>query len=133
MADGVLIMGWSTPIAGREDVALDVFNEFVQHGAQCAQDGQIDGMEPFLCDNNGSDLGGFFLYRGDPMKLAALKDSDAFRRLVIRAGCVVEGVRLMDGVAGEKLAREMTMWAENTADIKGRQQQMETSPATAHA
>jgi hypothetical protein len=59
MADRALFVGFGAPVRGREERAVEVFNEFVEMFRRMQSDGRIASMEVSLLDPHGGDLGGF--------------------------------------------------------------------------
>ena len=54
MADAGLFIGWGDVVRGREDRALDVFNETVEFYGQLQSDGRIEDFEVRARGTNGS-------------------------------------------------------------------------------
>jgi len=69
MADRVLFIGWGTPVRGREERALEVFNESVGLYGRMQQDGRIESFDVMLFGANTA-LGGCMLLRGDAAQIA---------------------------------------------------------------
>ena len=91
MSDGVIFIGWTRSVRGREQAAQKVFQEALGLFEQLRSDGRIESFEAVLLDAHGGDLGGFMLLRGDREKLAALRISPEMERLNTRAAVIVEG------------------------------------------
>src|SRR5947208_13022661 len=53
-----LFRSWGPAVTGREQKALQVFNEAVAYYGRLQQAGTISGFEPFLLQPHGGDLGG---------------------------------------------------------------------------
>lgn len=105
MANGVLFIGWGVPVPGREQKALQVFGEAMQYYTRLQQQGDIESFEPVELEPHGGDLSGFALLHGDAEKLARLRRSEEFLRLVNRATLVVENFGVVAGYTGEDLNR----------------------------
>ncbi|HMJ34080.1 MAG TPA: hypothetical protein VK501_09180 [Baekduia sp.] len=97
---------------GREERAVEVFDEFVSMLGQMQSGGRIEGMDVALLDPHGGDLGGFFMVHGTEAQCAALTDDDEFRRAVIDATLIVENFGVVPAVTGEGVGREMAMYSE---------------------
>ena len=69
MAGEALFLGWGPVVRGREQKALQVFQETIEYYGKLQQEGQIDSFEPVLIAPHGGDLGGFVLLRGERAKL----------------------------------------------------------------
>ena len=57
-ANAALFIGWGQAIPGREQKALQVFNEGIQYWSKLQQQGMIESFEPFLLEPHGGDLAG---------------------------------------------------------------------------
>ena len=117
MADRVLFIGFNQPVRGMEDRAIESFNEAVGLYGRMQQDGRIESFDVTMLDLN-TDLGGFMLLRGSEAQIAAIRNDDEFRRMVMRAGMVVEGLRLTDGRTNEGISKEMAMYQEAIAAVR---------------
>lgn len=103
MATGMLFIGWGEVVRGREQKAIQVFNEAVQFWQQLQQGGQIEGFDAALLEPHGGDLQGFFLLRGDRERLTSLRRQPDFERIIQRAQLVVDGMGVVEAVTGEVL------------------------------
>jgi hypothetical protein len=111
MADRVLFVGWSNPVRGREERALEVFNESVGLYGRMQQDGRIEGFEIMLFGSNPT-INGFAVLRGDDAQIHAVEDDEEFRRVIIDASLIVEGLTVMPGYANAGVAQQMAMYSE---------------------
>jgi hypothetical protein len=112
MADRALFIGFGLPVRGREERALEVFNEFVGMCGRMQSDGRIERMDVTLLDPHGGDLGGFFMLHGSDEQCAALTTDDEFRRAMTDAGLIVENLGAVPAVTGEGVGREMAIYSE---------------------
>ncbi len=112
MADRALFIGFGEPVRGREERAVDVFNDFVGMFGRLQSDGRIEGMDVCLLDPHGGDLGGFFMVHGNEAQCAALPNDDEFRRASIDAGLIVENFGVVPARTGEAVGAEMGMYAD---------------------
>jgi hypothetical protein len=112
MADRALFVGFGTPVRGREERAVAVFNEFVAMFGRMQSDGRIEGMDVTLLDPHGGDLGGFFLAHGSAAQCAALQNDEEFRRAVVDASLIVENLGVVPAATGEGVGPEMAMYSE---------------------
>jgi hypothetical protein len=119
MATGALFIGWGPAIPGREQKALQVFNEAIQYYTQLQQRGEIQSFEPFALEPHGGDLAGFLLVRGDPQKLTQLRVSDEFVRINTRAQLVVTNFGVVGAFAGEDLNRLFADFGHQAAALGG--------------
>jgi hypothetical protein len=112
MAERALFIGFGEPVRGREERALEVFDDFVQLFARMQSDGRIEGMDVCLLDPHGGELGGFFLVQGTKAQCAALPDDEEFRRAATDATLIVERFGVVPATTGEAVGEEMAMYAE---------------------
>ena len=112
MADRALFIGFGAPVRGREERAIEVFNEFVDMCGRMQSDGRIADTDVALLDPHGGDLAGFFMLHGSEAQCAALPHDEEFRRAVTDAGLVAENVGVVPAVTGEGIGREMAMYSE---------------------
>jgi hypothetical protein len=107
MAGEALFLGWGPVVRGREQKALQVFQETIEYYGRLQQEGRIDSFEPVLIAPHGGDLGGFVLLRGERGKLDEIRSSGEFERLLARAASVVDDVGVINAYTGESLGEEM--------------------------
>jgi hypothetical protein len=112
MADRALFIGWGEPVRGREERAVEVFDEFVGMLGELQSGGRIEGMDVALLDPHGGDLAGFFMVHGSDEQCAALTADEDFRRAVIDATLIVENFGVVPAATGEGVTREMAMYTE---------------------
>ncbi len=119
MADRVLFLGWGTPVRGREERGLEVFNEAVGLYGRMQQDGRIEGFDVVLLEPNGG-LNGYMQLRGSAEQIAAVRADDEFRRITVDASLVVDELRLVDGFCNEGIAQELSIYQEGIAKVPQR-------------
>jgi hypothetical protein len=112
MADRAVFVGFGAPVRGREERAIEVFNEFVGMFGRMQSDGRIAGMEVTLLDPHGGDLGGFFMVQGSEAQCSALLNDEEFRRSSADASLIVENFGVVPAVTGEGIARSMAIYTE---------------------
>jgi hypothetical protein len=112
MAERALFIGFGAPVRGREERAVEVFNEVVEMFGRMQSDGRIEGMDVSLLDPHGGDLGGFFMVHGSDAQCAALPLDEEFRRAIIDATLIVDNFGVVPATTGEAVGREMEMYSE---------------------
>ena len=112
MADRALFIGFGQPVRGREERAVEVFNEFVGMSGRMQSDGRIESMDVTLLDPHGGDLGGFFMLHGSEAQCSALSMDEEFRRACIDANLIVENFGVVPAATGEAVGTEMAMYIE---------------------
>ena len=117
MAKSALFIGWGQPVPGREQKALQLFEEGMQYYGRLQQQGEIDGFEPIVLEAHGGDLDGFILIRGDVDKLARLRTSAEFISLTTRAQLVLTNVGVVGAWYGDELQQLFAEYGKHTAAL----------------
>jgi|SRR4029077_11461121 len=118
MADAGLFIGWGPVVRGRERQALEVFNEAVQYYSDLQKNKEIESSEVVLLEQHGGDLNGFILLRGDPERLARLRNDHEFQKRTIRAALYVDNIGVVGAQIGAGVTRVMTDYQEEVSKIK---------------
>ncbi len=116
MADRMLFLGWTGVVRGREERALEVFNESMGLYGRLQQEGRIESFDAVMLLPNGT-LDGYMQIHGSAEQLAALKEDPDFRRLMADAGMIIEGMCLVDGMTNEAIAAQMALYQEAIAKV----------------
>jgi hypothetical protein len=119
MAGEALFLGWGPVVRGREQLALQVFQETLDYYGKLQQEGRIESFEPVLIAPHGGDLGGFILVRGERSRLDEIRSSDEFERQVVRAGTVVDNVGVINANTGEALGQTMGRFQSVSQELLG--------------
>jgi hypothetical protein len=117
MAGEALFLGWGQVVRGREQLALEVFQESVAFYAKLQEDGKIDSFTPVLLAPHSGDLAGFFLMYGEQSSLDAIRASPEFVRLLTRAGAVVDNLGVVSASTGEALGQQMGIFGETAQGL----------------
>lgn len=117
MTGDALFLGWGPVVRGRELKALEVFQETLTYYGTLQQEGRIDSFEPVLIAPHGGDLAGFILLRGSRASLNEVRSSDEFRRLVARAGAIVDDIGVIDAYTGEALGQQMALFQSVSEEL----------------
>jgi len=112
MPDRAVFVGFGQPVRGREERAVDVFNDFVGMFGRMAADGRIADMDVTLLDPHGGDLGGFFMVHGSAEQCSALMMDEEFRRACIDANLIVDNFGVVPTATGQAVGDEMAMYIE---------------------
>ena len=111
MANRVLVISWGTPVRGREERGLEVFDEAIGLFGKMQQDGRIERFDVVLLSPNG-ELNGYIELHGSAEQIAALSRDDEFERNTAEANLVVDGLRHIEGVTDDEIARQMAIYRE---------------------
>lgn len=117
MAGEALFLGWGPVVRGREQKALQVFQETIEYYGRLQQEGRIDSFEPVLIAPHGGGLAGFVLLRGERGKLDEIRSSDEFERAVTRAATIVDDVGVINAFTGESLGQTMGRFQAASDDL----------------
>jgi hypothetical protein len=117
MADAGLFIGWGQVARGREDRALDVFNETIELYGQMQSDGRIESFDVALLQPHGGELAGYVMLRGSEQQMDAVNHDEAFQRLMQRADLLVDGLGIVPALIGDGLARGIAMYQEEVAVV----------------
>jgi hypothetical protein len=116
MADRVLVISWGETVRGREERALEVFNESVGLAGRMQQDGRIESFDVVLLNPN-SDMAGYLEMHGSDAQIGALDQDEEFMRNTIDASLIVENLRHTTGYTNEGVARQMALYQEAIAKV----------------
>jgi hypothetical protein len=117
MADRMLFIGWGATIVGREERALEVFNDGIGFYGRCQQEGRIESFDVVLLDPHGGGLQGYVQLHGSADQLAALREADDFQRLQTDASLIVEELGVVGGYANEAIAGAVAIYREAIAQV----------------
>jgi hypothetical protein len=117
MADAGLFIGWGQVARGREDRALDVFNETIELYGQMQSDGRIESFDVALLEPHGGELGGFVLLRGTEEQIEAVHGAEDFERIMTKASLIVDDLGIVPAAIGASLARSMAIYQEELAVV----------------
>ena len=116
MAERVLFIGWTRPIPGREERGLEVFNDAMGLYGRLQQEGRIESFDATLLDPNGG-LDGYIQLHGSAEQLSAIQEDDEYRRVLVDATLIVEGLRVSLGFTNAAVARELARYQEAVAKV----------------
>jgi hypothetical protein len=114
-----LFIGWGPAVHGREQQALQVFNEVLAYYGELQQQGQIEAFEPVALEPHGGDLYGFLLLRGDPESLSRVRASEEFQRLIQRGALVVENFGVVSAFVGDQLTWQFGIFQQEASEWAG--------------
>jgi hypothetical protein len=109
-----LFISWGTVVRGREERALEAFNEVVGLYGRLQQGGRIEAFDVALLEPNPA-IRGYFQIHGSAQQLAALRVDEEFRRAITDAELVVEDLSLIEGSTNEGVASDIALFQERSA------------------
>ncbi len=101
-------------VPGREEKAVELFNETITFWKKHLTEGKITFFEPVLFASGDREIDlGFFFIKGYEEKLTLILASEDYRMLLTRAAYVVDHLQTEMLVVGEEVLRQ----AERTAKV----------------
>ena len=117
MAGEGLFIGWGQVVRGREQLALEIFQEAVGYYGKLQEEGQIERFDAYLLDPHGGDLAGFFLLHAERSALDAIRSSADFQRLLVRAGSVIDNLGVVSAYSDDALGQQMALFGEMAQEL----------------
>jgi hypothetical protein len=117
MADRLLFIGWDEVARGREERALECFNDCVGYYGRLQQQGQIETLDVVLLPPTGSGLQGYFELHGTIDQLNTVREDGEFTRLMTEASMCVDGLRIIHGYTNEGVAQQMAVYTEAVGKV----------------
>jgi hypothetical protein len=111
MADRALVISWGDTVPGREERALEVFNEALGICGRMQQDGRIESFDVVLLTPNG-DISGYIEMHGSAAQVAAVSEDEEFQRNTADASLIVQKLRHVVAFTNEAVAQQMAMYQD---------------------
>jgi hypothetical protein len=112
----MLFIAWGTPVRGREERGLEVFNESIGLYGRMQQEGRIEKFDVILLEPTPG-LSGYVELHGSAAQLDAVRHSEDFRRTLIDASLIVDDIRVVGGFANDGVATEMALYQASIARV----------------
>jgi len=110
MSNAAIFISWGAPLAGRENKALEVFNQVLEYNTRLKKEGKITDHRTYLSTNgNTSELGGFMVVEGEVAQLRSMIDSTEFQTNYLKAQHLVSNVELVHCVTGTEIGKRVEM------------------------
>ena len=93
-----------------------MFNESIGLYGRMQQEGRIEKFDVVLLGPTG-DLNGYIELHGSAEQLAALRENEEFQRNTIDASLIVDGLRQIEGITNEEIARQMALYRDSLARV----------------
>src|SRR5688500_6493740 len=116
MADRMVFISWGSPVRGREQRALEVFNEAIGMLGSMPRDRRIESFDVVLMRPNG-DLNVYVQIHGSADQLAVVRESEDFRRNTADVLHCVQDIRHLDGVTNQGVADQMAIFQEAISKV----------------
>jgi len=117
MGDFGLMIGFGSPVRGREQNSAKVFGEAVEMWTRLQESGEIDGWDAVFLEPHGGDLGGFFLVWGERDAIARLRASDEMLLLNSRAQQIVENYGVVAAERGARVQEQMGIFLQASGEL----------------
>ncbi len=112
MADAGLLIGWNRVVPGRDDHAVDLWNEMLTFVRRLHAEGRIKQFEPVILGAHGGQLNGFVLLRGDQAHLDQIRNSEEFLVLNVRAQRALDGFTVVRAHFGEEAQKILRIYGQ---------------------
>jgi hypothetical protein len=116
MADRVVMITWGQVVRGREERAMENFNETIGLYGQLQQDGRIESFDVVLL-NPSSGIDGYLALHGSAEQLNALKEAEDFQRQLAAASLIVDDLKMVDGFTGPGIAKQMEIYQAEISKV----------------
>ena len=116
VADRMLMVSWGRVVTGREERAIEVFNEAVGLYGTMQQDGRIESFDVALMSPNAT-LDGYIALKGDAAQLAKVREDPDFIRSTADAMLIVNDFAICDGYCNQGVADQMAIFQEASGKV----------------
>src|SRR5215510_15031315 len=101
MATACLFIGYDRPVPGREAEAFKALETSLATLEGLKKEGWFESYDVIGLTPHSGSVNGFLLLKGERAKLDELRRSDAFERVSMKLGLVLQGYGVMPGVTLE--------------------------------
>jgi hypothetical protein len=116
MADRCVLITWGEVARGREERAIECFNNTIGYYGRMQQEGKIEAFDAVLC-RPGAKIDGFIRADGTARQLADLTEDREFMRLVTEATLCVDDIAVTNAYCNAGVSAQMEMYAEAIAKV----------------
>lgn len=113
MSNAGLIFLWNDVKTGREKQAGELFNATLAFYEKKVKEGVVESYEPAILTRHGGTLNGFIIVRGEVDKLQALRLSNDFKDMEVKAIHCLSGFGVVEAALGKEVGEVMKRWANN--------------------
>ncbi|HEX9236030.1 MAG TPA: hypothetical protein VF972_07100 [Actinomycetota bacterium] len=112
MKEGGVFIGWGPSLPGRERKSVELFLEAMRYFMGLVAEGRLISVEPVFLEPHGGDLEGFIFVRGEQEEITRLRTEDEVRRLMVKAGMVLQNLRVVGAVTGSALNQHLQWYLQ---------------------
>jgi hypothetical protein len=112
MREAGVFIGWGPSLPGRERTSVELFLEAMRYFMSLVAEGRLISVEPVFLEPHGGDLEGFIFLRGEQDELVKLRTEDEIRRLMVKAGIVLQNLRVVGAVTGSGLNQHLQWYLQ---------------------
>lgn len=116
MADRAMVTTWGAVVRGREDRALENFNDVLGLYGRMQQEGRIEGFDVTLLLPN-STIAGFIQLTGSAAQIAAVREDAEFQRLLTVGSLIVEDLCVIEGYVNEGVAKQTAQFQDAASAV----------------
>ncbi len=120
MAERVLFIGWGQTVRGREEHAVEVFNEAMGLYGRMQEDGRLEHFDVCLLEPHGGGLEGWVAIHGSEQQIADVRADGDFQRHLVDATLIVEELGAVAGWVNDGVAHQMAMYQEAVGRVAQR-------------
>jgi hypothetical protein len=114
MKEAGVFIGWGPSLPGRERKSVELFLETMRYFMGLVAGGRLISVEPVFLEPHGGDLEGFIFIRGEQEELIRLRSEDEVRRLMVKAGLILQNLRVVGAITGSGLNQHLAWYIQAT-------------------
>jgi hypothetical protein len=116
MADRMLLVSWGMVVRGREERALEVFNQSLGIYGRLQQEDRIESFDVKLMSPNAG-MNGYAELKGSASQMAAVREDAEFRQMCTDAALIVDDFVVTEGYCDEGVAEQIAYFQEAIAKV----------------
>ena len=112
MKDAGVFIGWGPSLPGRERKSVELFLETMRYFMSLVAEGRLISVEPVFLEPHGGDLEGFIFIRGEADEINRLRTEEEVRRLMVKAGVILQSLRVVGAITGSGLNQHLQWYLQ---------------------
>jgi hypothetical protein len=112
MKEAGVFIGWGPSLPGRERKSVELFLETMRYFMGLVGEGRLISVEPVFLEPHGGDLEGFIFIRGEQEEINRLRAEEEVRRLMVKAGLILQNLRVVGAVTGSGLNQHLQWYLQ---------------------